>query len=90
MKRVLVSVIAGLLLAAMGVEAAGLSLVQKMELRRACQADFRATCGDRKPGDGQPAQCRRDNVSTLSEPCRKAIEAVRGDVLEGRDEAMDY
>jgi len=90
MKRGFTAALAGLLLAMTGVEAAQLSLMQKMELRRACQADFRSTCGNRKPGDGQLAQCLRNNASKLSEPCRKAIDAARSDVLNATDEAMDY
>jgi hypothetical protein len=90
MKRGLALALAVLLLAAPGAAAAELNLLQKLELRRACQADFQTACGDQKPGDGRLAQCIRDNAEKLSEPCRRAIEAVRGNLAGATDEAMDY
>lgn len=71
-------------------QAAQLSLSEKLQLQHACQADFKAACGEQKPGDGRLAQCIRDNVAKLSEPCRAAIEAIRGDFLAETDTAMDF
>ena len=90
MKRGLALVLSALLTAATSAEAAQLNLMQKMELRRVCQADFRSACGDLQPGDGRLAQCIRDNASKFSEPCRQAIDAARGAVPGATDEAMDY
>lgn len=71
-------------------QAAQLNLAEKLQLQQACQADFKAACGDQKPGDGRLAQCIRDNVTKLSEPCRAAIESVRADFLAESDTAMDF
>jgi hypothetical protein len=90
MKRGLVLALSGLLFAATGAEATQLNLMQKMELRRACQHDFQLSCGDQKPGEGRLAQCIRENASKFSEPCRKAIDEARSNFPDATEEAMDY
>ena len=82
--------VAIILTAAGASQAAQLNLGQKLQLQQACQADFKASCGDMKPGEGRLAQCIRDNAPKLSEPCRAAIESIRADFLAESDAAMDF
>lgn len=78
------------ILAAGSSQAAQLTLMDKLQLQQACRADFAAACGDQEPGEGRLAQCIRANAPKLSERCKAAIEAIRGDFLAATDTPMDY
>ena len=90
MTRHITLALASLLLVTATADAAQLSLMQKMELQRACRADSQTLCGGQEPGEGRLAQCLRDNATKLSEPCRTTIDALRGDFFAATDAAMDY
>ena len=65
---------------ASGALAQQLSLWDKMELRNACGPDIKAVCGAVEPGEGRMAQCIRDNVEALSQPCREVMARLRADL----------
>ncbi|MBB4104447.1 cysteine rich repeat-containing protein [Allorhizobium borbori] len=54
-----------------------LSRQQLMEIRTVCEADLRKLCAGVQPGGGRLAQCLQQNASSISQPCKEKLAAVR-------------
>ncbi|MBB5753534.1 hypothetical protein [Prosthecomicrobium pneumaticum] len=46
------------------------------EIRRLCEADFRAHCAGVRPGGGRLLQCAREKADVFSPACLAALESA--------------
>ena len=58
---------------ATGIQAAELSLWDKLTLRNACAADLETLCGGIEPGEGRLRQCLSENAASFSDPCLEVL-----------------
>jgi hypothetical protein len=69
---------AALLLSAAPAPAQQPSQAQVNAIRQACRSDYEAHCANVPPGGAASLSCLKDNLSSLSAPCRQAVGAASG------------
>jgi hypothetical protein len=46
---------------------------QRLSMEQACSADIKAKCGGVEPGDNRVRTCIKENIKSLSAPCRARL-----------------
>jgi hypothetical protein len=51
---------------------------QRGAIKSSCRADFIANCSGVSPGGLPALQCLKQHRASLSQPCQKAVDAIKG------------
>lgn len=51
---------------------------QRSAIKSSCRADFIANCSGVSPGGLPALQCLQQHRASLSQPCQKAVNAIKG------------